>query len=163
MRRELRYSIPLVFMLLALASLAAQQPAAPEFQAFSRFDFVPGEKVVGFEDFSQESIGDFPAKWNTNAAGEIVTVAGKPGRWLKLTRAGVFVPELTPTLPDNFTLEFDLLVPPAFNSGYLFNASIVELADVRQIAHVADGVQPLHVHGVGRRRPDVADLAGLRG
>ena len=43
-------------------------------------------------------------------------------------------PELTPTLPDSFTLEFDLLVPPAFNSGYLFNASIVELSDARQIA-----------------------------
>ena len=140
MNRSPRFPIPLVFMLLALTyvtgptRLAAQQAAAPDFQAFSRFDFVPGEKVVGFEDFSQDSIGDFPAKWNTNAAGEIVTVAGKPGRWLKLTRAGVFVPELTPTLPDNFTLEFDLLVPPAFNSGYLFNASIVELDDVRQIA-----------------------------
>ena len=137
MNRALSCLIPLVFML--LATLAAQQAAqqtaaAPDFQAFSRFDFVPGEKVVGFEDFSTDAIGDFPPKWNTNAAGEIVTIAGKPGRWLKLTRAGVFVPELTPTLPDNFTLEFDLLVPPAFNSGYLFNASIVELSDVRQIA-----------------------------
>ena len=62
-----------------------------------------------------------------------MTVAGKPGRWLKLTRAGVFIPELMPTLPDNFTLEFDVLVPPAFNSGYLLNASIVQLADVKQI------------------------------
>jgi OOP family OmpA-OmpF porin len=140
MNRSPRSPIPLVFFLLALtyetgpARLAAQQAAAPDFQAFSRFDFVPGERVVGFEDFSQDSIGDFPPKWNTNAAGEIVTIAGKPGRWLKLTRAGVFVPELTPALPDNFTLEFDLLVPPVFNSGYLFNASIVELDDVRQIA-----------------------------
>ena len=139
MNRALRSCILLASMLLALmpavrpTPLGAQQAAAPDFQAFSRFDFVPGEKVVGFEDFSQDSIGDFPAKWNTNAAGEIVTVAGKQGRWLKLTRAGVFVPELTPTLPDSFTLEFDLLVPPAFNSGYLFNASIVELSDVRQI------------------------------
>ena len=60
---------------------------------------MPGEKIVGHEDFSQDSIGDFPAKWNTNAAGEIVTVAGKPGRWLKLTRAGVFIPELMPSSP----------------------------------------------------------------
>jgi outer membrane protein OmpA-like peptidoglycan-associated protein len=141
MNRSPRSSIPLVFVLLALTyetgptRLAARQAAAPDFQAFSRFDFVPGEKVVGFEDFSQESIGDFPARWNTNAAGEIVTVAGKPGRWLKLTRGGTFVPELMPTLPDNFTLEFDLLVPPAFNSSYLFNASITELTDVRQIVH----------------------------
>ena len=144
MNRALCSPIPLVFMLLTLtlvsgptplaAQEAAQQTApAPDFQSYSRFDFVPGEKVVGVEDFSQDSIGDFPAKWNTNAAGEIVTVAGKPGRWLKLTRAGVFIPELMPLLPDHFTLEFDVLVPPAFNSGYLFNASIVQLADVRQI------------------------------
>ena len=39
-----------------------------------------------------------------------------------------------PALPDNFTLEFDLLVPPRFNSSYLLNASITELSDVRQIA-----------------------------
>jgi outer membrane protein OmpA-like peptidoglycan-associated protein len=117
------------------ATATATEPAAtaPSFQAFSRFDFVPGERIVAFEDFSQDSIGDFPAKWNTDAGGEIVTVAGKPGRWLKLTRGGAFVPELAPNLPDNFTLEFDLLVPPAFRSGYLLNASIVELSDVRQI------------------------------
>jgi OOP family OmpA-OmpF porin len=139
MIRASRSAILVVFMLLAASSLDGQQPPqqtaapAPDFQAFSRFDFVPGEKVVGFEDFSQEAIGDFPAKWNTNAAGEIVTVAGKPGRWLKLTRAGVFVPELVPVLPDNFTMEFDLLVPPTFNSGYLLNASIVELDNIKQI------------------------------
>jgi OOP family OmpA-OmpF porin len=139
MIRASRSAILVVFMLLPASSLDGQQPPqqtaapAPDFQAFSRFDFVPGEKVVGFEDFSQEAIGDFPAKWNTNAAGEIVTVAGKPGRWLKLTRAGVFVPELVPVLPDNFTMEFDLLVPPTFNSGYLLNASIVELDNIKQI------------------------------
>jgi outer membrane protein OmpA-like peptidoglycan-associated protein len=105
--------------------------APPSFQAFSRFDFVPGERVVGFDDFSQDAIGDFPARWNTNASGEIVTVGGRSGRWLKLTRAGFFIPELAPALPDNFTLEFDLLVPPGFNSGYLFNASIVELGSAQ--------------------------------
>ncbi len=106
--------------------LAAQSGDAPAFQTYSRFDFVPGEKIVGFEDFSQEALGDFPTRWNTNAAGEIVTATGRPGRWLKLTRAGFFIPELMPALPDNFTLEFDVLVPPAFNSGYLLNASIVD-------------------------------------
>ena len=127
----------------APASQAASAPAAgspqtsaeapPSFQAFSKFDFVPGERVIGMEDFSQDAIGDFPARWNTNAAGEVVTIAGKPGRWLKLTRAGAFVPELVPVLPENFTLEFDLLVPPKFDSSYFFNASIVELANVNQI------------------------------
>ena len=34
--------------------------AAPSFQVYSKFDFVPGEKIVAFEDFSQDAIGDFP-------------------------------------------------------------------------------------------------------
>ena len=79
------------------------------FKAYSKYDFVPGEKVIGFEDFITGTIGDFPAGWNTNAAGEIVTIDGKAGRWLKITKPGEFVPELTENYPDDFTLEFDLL------------------------------------------------------
>ncbi len=78
-------------------------------KAYSKFDFVPGEKVIGYEDFSTGNIGDFPAGWNTNAAGEIVTIDGKAGRWLKFTKPGEFVPEFTEKYPDDFTLEFDLL------------------------------------------------------
>jgi OmpA-OmpF porin, OOP family len=43
-----------------------QQQASPGFQSYSKFDFVPGEKVIFYEDFSQDAIGDFPALWNTN-------------------------------------------------------------------------------------------------
>ena len=85
------------------------EPAAANIKAYSKFDFVPGEKVIGFEDFSTGNIGDFPAGWNTNASGEIVTIDGKAGRWLKFTKPGEFVPELTENYPDDFTLEFDLL------------------------------------------------------
>src|SRR6185436_16481658 len=63
------------------ASASSDTAAPPSFQAFSKFDFVPGEKVVGFEDFTQDAVGDFPARWNTDASGEIVTLAGQPGRW----------------------------------------------------------------------------------
>ena len=103
---------------LALAArLVAAQDAAPPpaFQAFSKFDFVPGEKIVAMDDFSQGAVGDFPDKWNTDGSGEIVTISGNTGRWLKLTRGGFFTPEFIKQLPDNFTLEFDVLVPPTFD------------------------------------------------
>lgn len=108
-------------------------PSAPSFQAYSKFDFVPGDKVVAFEDFSQDAIGDFPARWNTDGSGEIVTVAGKPGRWLKFTKPGFFTPEFIPELPDNFTLEFDLTVPPAFE-GRALVVALVELENLKQPA-----------------------------
>ena len=84
------------------------------FSAYSKFDFVPGEKVLVFEDFSQDAVGDFPAEWNTNASGEVVTAEGHAGNWLRLNRTGVFMPEYIKVLPENFTLEFDILCNPEF-------------------------------------------------
>jgi outer membrane protein OmpA-like peptidoglycan-associated protein len=64
---------------------------------------------------------------NPDLAWKRLTVVTLPVAVLR-NSARARAPELAPALPDNFTLEFDLLVPPTFNSGYLFNASIVELA-----------------------------------
>ena len=36
--------------------------SAPSFEAFSKYDFVPGEKVVAVDDFTQDEIGDFPGQ-----------------------------------------------------------------------------------------------------
>ena len=108
------------------AAAAPAADTAPAFQAFSKFDFVPGEKVVALDDFTQDAVGDFPARWNTNASGEIVTVTGRSGHWLKLAGTGFYLPEFVNALPDDFTLEFDVLTPPVF-SGYPLNAVIADL------------------------------------
>ena len=70
--------ISLVFLALAhaMTPMTAQE-VADSFQAYSKFDFVPGEEVVAVDDFSQDAIGDFPDKWNTDGSAEIVTIAGK--------------------------------------------------------------------------------------
>src|SRR5436190_9858872 len=102
-------------------------------KAYSKYDFVPGEKVTGFEDFSTGNIGDFPAGWNTNASGEIVTIEGKEGRWLWLTKPGVFVPELAQEYPEDFTFEFDLMHGVPINGAY-FTVGFAELSDRSKIS-----------------------------
>jgi len=97
-------------------------------KVYSKFDFVPGEKVVVMEDFMQDAVGDFPDKWNTNASGEVVTFEGKPEHWLKLTQHGVFMPEFIDSLPLNFTFEFDLTCDNLVGSWGL-QTSFAELAD----------------------------------
>jgi len=97
-------------------------------QAYSKFDFVPGEKVVAYEDFSNTNVGDFPDRWNTNATAEVVTLNTKPGKWLKIAKEGVWYPEVVTNLPENFTLEFDLGVPQDFD-GSSFVLNIANLAD----------------------------------
>lgn len=74
----------------------------------SSFDFVAGEKELYFDNFDRLNVGDFPAEYNTNASGEIVTIDGKQGKWLNMTKNGAFVPDLIKKLPDNFTLEFEV-------------------------------------------------------
>ncbi|MEJ7674297.1 MAG: hypothetical protein WKF59_16780 [Chitinophagaceae bacterium] len=54
---------------------------------------MPGETIVAIDDFSQDAMGDFPARWNTNSSGDLVNVEGKPGKWLSLTKEGVLTPE----------------------------------------------------------------------
>ncbi|MHA4806478.1 OmpA family protein [Flavitalea flava] len=83
---------------------------AEELKAYSKFDFVPGEKIIVAEDFSQDAVGDFPAKWNTKTSAEIVTLNNRPGKWLGMKQDGVFFPEYITDLPDNFTLQVDALV-----------------------------------------------------
>lgn len=78
-------------------------------QAYSKYDFIPGERVIFFEDFSQTAVGDFPALWNTNGSGEVVTTNLFPGNWLKfLTRDAIWTDELL-KLPENYTIEFDVV------------------------------------------------------
>ena len=76
---------------------------------YSKFDFVPGDKQMFFDDFGNDFIGDFPSKWNTNAGGEVVTLGDSPQKWLSI-KSGYnifYIPDV-PQLPEEFTVEFDI-------------------------------------------------------
>ena len=86
------------------------QPSGPKsLKVYTNYDFVPGERLVLYDDFSVDNIGDFPAKWNTNGSGEVVTLDDSPDKWLKLSDRTVYVPDLPETLPNDFTIEFDMI------------------------------------------------------
>jgi len=79
--------------------------------SYSKFDFIAGETIIFFDDFSKDPVGEFPAKWNTNNNAEVVTVGGHSGKWFKLPAdGGNYIPELKGTFPDNVTIEFDVLM-----------------------------------------------------
>jgi len=94
---------------------SGHQPSAPPpkekmFKAYSKFDFIPGEEIIAFEDFSQDEVGDLPAQWNSTNSVEVVTLEGIDGKWAKLVEGnGAFVPDFITEFPDNFTFEYDLI------------------------------------------------------
>ena len=80
-------------------------------EVYSKFDYVPGDKLMFYDDFSNDFIGDFPAKWNTNGSGEVVTLNKVAGRWFEFKQGSntYFIPNLPTDLPENYTIEFDVI------------------------------------------------------
>jgi outer membrane protein OmpA-like peptidoglycan-associated protein len=81
----------------------------PSMQTYSKYDFIAGEKVLYFDDFTETAVGDFPPNWNTTASGEVVTNNIFPGNWFKLIGEGCVALEEGIKLPDNYTIEFDVI------------------------------------------------------
>ncbi|MEI6142646.1 MAG: OmpA family protein [Mariniphaga sp.] len=90
--------------------------------AYSKFDFIPGEKIIFYDDYTSTKVGDFPPNWNTNASGEVVTTNLFPGNWFKLMGEGSMALEEGIKLPDNYTIEFDAITAPKEegNTNYEF-------------------------------------------
>lgn len=90
----------------------------PLLKTYGKYDFVPGDKLLGYDDFDQDAIGDFPARWVTNASGEVMKVENQQGKWLNVSKGGFVVPEFITALPQNFTMEYDVLyIPPPERKG----------------------------------------------
>ncbi|MDD3108424.1 MAG: OmpA family protein, partial [Alistipes sp.] len=90
------------------------QPTQSTLQSFSQYDFVPGDQVLLFEDFSQDAIGDFPTHWTTDGSGEVKQLNLAEGKWLHMNVVDKKYQYLQNfVLPDNYIVEFDLIVVPS--------------------------------------------------
>ena len=86
---------------------------ATSLQAYSRYDFVPGDKIILYEDFSQDAVGDFPALWTTDASGEINSLNIATGNWLNLNSGeGTYWFMKDIEFPQNFIIEMDIVPKP---------------------------------------------------
>ena len=95
---------------------AAQAAAAPEESKpelkWSKFDFVPGDRVIFEDDLQGEENGEFPSRWDLDNG--VVEVAEFGGENVIMFRDGA--PTIMPYfkeakedyLPEVFTVEFDL-------------------------------------------------------
>ncbi|HEX3157235.1 MAG TPA: OmpA family protein [Gemmatimonadaceae bacterium] len=84
--------------------------ARPGEGAWSNYDFVPGARVLFAEDFTRDRVGNFPRRLELlNGNMEVVEWQGR--RWLRSTGSSAFKLSLPETLPERFTIEFDLTLP----------------------------------------------------
>ena len=83
--------------------------SAATLHMFGKYDFIAGEKILFADDFSNTSVGDFPKAWKTNGSGEIVTTSVSTGHWLMIKPNAMYTPTWGATMPENVTLEFDMI------------------------------------------------------
>jgi len=104
----------------------------------SKYDFVAGEKLIFFDDFSSENIGDFPIQWNTTGSGELVTTNLAEGRWFKITNArGITTLDQPMKLPENYTIEFDV-IPQKYlpkNTSSYFNFFVLSTTKPKDLLY----------------------------
>jgi outer membrane protein OmpA-like peptidoglycan-associated protein len=91
----------------ASAGPAAPAQVKPGEGAWANYDFVPGDKPIFVDDFSKDNVGDFPKRFEF-LSGNMEIVEWKGQRWLRSGGHDVFAITLPETLPERFTMEFDL-------------------------------------------------------
>lgn len=68
--------------------------------------FFPNGQILFSDNFSSDAMGDFPANWETNSGGEIISINKQ--KVFKLNPNGTYVAKHG-ILPENYALEFDLI------------------------------------------------------
>lgn len=95
----------------------------PKLSSYTKYDFVPGDQIILFDDFSQDAVGDFPALWTTSGSGEVRTLNLFQGNWLCMNASDeVYCLMKDLVLPDNFIFEFDIVPTPAEEGGESFSS-----------------------------------------
>jgi OOP family OmpA-OmpF porin len=131
-------------------SQAGAQATPPAGEPYgNRYDFVPGDKVLVFDDFSDTDVGEYPAKWTIKGGGgnslEVVQVGGR--RFLKARYspkdqgwAQTWLRyEIKGDMPKNFTIEYDMDLggPTGFMfskwGGYGGQAVKIHASDATQV------------------------------
>jgi outer membrane protein OmpA-like peptidoglycan-associated protein/curli biogenesis system outer membrane secretion channel CsgG len=102
------------------AAPAATAPTAEDMKLYTKYDFIPGDKVIFYDDLRNEEEGEFPYRWNLdNGVFEIVRL-GKD-YWIMCTDEGSIRPRIPDApLPPKYTVEMEFYDngPDVVGHGY---------------------------------------------
>jgi OOP family OmpA-OmpF porin len=143
----------------------AMEPAAPPQEAGATSQpemttltstFVPGDKTVFFDDFTDMTADDAPPHFKVRGSAPQLKAAGDV-RQLTITQSGSIFPNLT-TLPKNFTYEAEI---KADAKGRAITTLIL-ISKTRQIFHLSTTASPKQVDLVASLRAPYQELGRKR-
>ncbi|MEZ5359492.1 MAG: CsgG/HfaB family protein [Candidatus Zixiibacteriota bacterium] len=85
-------------------------PAAEDMALYTKYDFVPGDKVIFYDDLKDEEESEFPYRWNLDHGVFEIARLGKDF-WILCTDAGSIRPKLPDApLPEQYTVELEFYI-----------------------------------------------------
>jgi OOP family OmpA-OmpF porin len=95
--------------------------ASEDMSLYTKFDFVPGDKVIFYDDLSGEEIGEFPSRWRLdNGVFEVAKQGSKS--YILCTDRGIIRPKIaTGPLPPKYTIEMEFYLKGGESKGHWFH------------------------------------------
>jgi outer membrane protein OmpA-like peptidoglycan-associated protein len=103
---------------------AAAAPAAPDASLWVNYDFVPGERVIFYSDFTDDQVGNFPERLRfVEGNMEVAELGGR--RTLRASSQSKLTIPLPEVLPQRFTIEIDVINRPSLDGAdFLLRGSV---------------------------------------
>ncbi len=98
-------------------SAATTTNVKPGTGAWLNYDFVPGDRILYYEDFESSPVGDFPERLDF-IEGNMEVAEWNGRRFLRMGTNAHFEVPLPNVLPDRFTIEFDMYLPSGLMKVY---------------------------------------------
>ena len=94
---------------------------AEDMALYTKYDFVPGDKVIFYDDLTGEELGEFPSRWNLNEG--VFEIAKQHGQnWIMCTDEGTIRPKIPAgPLPEKYTVEMDFYAKGGETRGHWFH------------------------------------------
>jgi OmpA-OmpF porin, OOP family len=124
-------------------------------KAWTKYDFVPGNKVIFSDNLAAEEVGEFPSRWDLNEGNAEVAVLGKE-KAINLLSYGTSVqPLMTKVeyLPETFTVEFDIFFD-SDNPNVAYEIYLVPESHNYDEAKYGDFLDPISIRANGVRFKD---------
>lgn len=120
----------------ATSETAGHESSTPELKAWSRYDFVPGEKVIFEDNLVREQNGEFPSRWDL-LGGNAENASFGSDNVISFVASRTEITPLMKTkdyLPELFTVEFDIYFHQKGNEAYVFRFDSRNTIDIRSQA-----------------------------
>ncbi|MDD4051151.1 MAG: CsgG/HfaB family protein [candidate division Zixibacteria bacterium] len=92
---------------------------------YTKYDFIPGDKTIFYDDLSGEEVGEFPSRWKLSEG--VFEVAKKGDLTLIMcSDEGTIRPKMTPGLPDRYTVEWEIFSNGADQKGHWYYIHILD-------------------------------------